>query len=100
MEQKLSMEHRMTEVEARSKSNQHRLEDVENRLDNQEKLVTTVSLLVEKEARVEADVKEIKSDVKILTEKPAKRAESLWDKVLWFILAAILGFAISKIGLQ
>lgn len=100
MEQKLSMEHRMTEVEARSKSNQHRLEDVEKRLDDQESLVSTVKVLADREARVESDVKEIKSDVKSLTEKPVKKAESFWDKVLWFIVAAVLGFVLSKIGLQ
>ena len=31
MEEKLDMEHRLTEVEARSKSNAHRLDDVEKR---------------------------------------------------------------------
>ena len=33
MEEKLDMEHRLTEVEARSKSNAHRLDDVEKRQD-------------------------------------------------------------------
>lgn len=100
MEQKLSMEHRMTEVEARSKSNQHRLDEAEKRLENQEKLVSTVQLLADREARVESDVKEIKADVKGIAEKPAKKWETFWEKVLWFIVAAVLGFALSKIGLQ
>ena len=99
MEQKLSMEHRMTEVEARSKSNQHRLEETEKRLDDQEKLVATVQILADREARVETDVKEIKSDVKSLTEKPAKKWDALWEKILWAVVAAVLGFVFAKIGL-
>lgn len=100
MEQKLSMEHRMTAVEDRSKSNQHRLEEAEKRLDDQEKLVATVQILADREARVETDVKEIKSDVKSLTEKPAKKWDALWEKVLWAVVAAILGFIFARFGLQ
>lgn len=100
MEQKLSLEHRLTEVEGRSKSNQHRLDEAEKRLDDQEKLVATVQILADREARVETDVKEIKSDVKSLTEKPAKKWDSFWEKVLWAIVAAVLGFIFARIGLQ
>lgn len=100
MEQKLSMEHRLTAVEDRSKANQHRLEEAEKRLDDQEKLVATVQILADREARVETDVKEIKSDVKSLTEKPAKKWDAFWEKVLWAVVAAILGFVFARFGLQ
>ena len=92
-------EHRLTEVEARSKSNAHRLEDVEKRQDNLDKLTTSVSLLAEREERMENDVKEIKSDVKTLAEKPAKRYDSLVDKIIWGIVGAALAFLLGQIGL-
>lgn len=92
-------EHRMTEVEARSKSNSHRLEEVEKRQANLDKLTTSVSLLAEREERVESDVKEIKTDVKTLAEKPAKRYDSLVDKVVWAVLAAVIAFMLGRIGL-
>ena len=60
MEQKLSMEHRMTEVEERSKSNTHRIDAVEKKQDNLDKLVGAVEILADREKRVEGDVKEIK----------------------------------------
>ena len=92
-------EHRLTEVEARSKSNSHRLDDMEKRQDNLDKLVGTVSVLAEREKRVEDDVKEIKSDVKSLTEKPGKRWEGIVEKVIWAVVAAVVGFLLAQVGL-
>ena len=93
------IEHRLTEVEERSKSNTHRLDEVEKRQDNLDKLATSVSLLAEREERVEIDVKEIKSDVKSLAEKPGKRYDSLVDKVVWAVAAAVIAFLLGRIGL-
>lgn len=95
----INIEHRLTEVEERSKSNTHRLDEVEKRQDNLDKLATSVSLLAEREERVESDVKEIKCDVKSLAEKPGKRYDSLVDKVVWAVLAAVIAFFLGRIGL-
>lgn len=92
-------EHRLTSVEDRCKSNSRRLGEVEKRQDSLDKLTTSVSLLAEREERVETDVKEIKSDVKTLAEKPAKRADSLLDKLLWGVVGAVLAFLLRQIGL-
>lgn len=91
-------EHRLTEVEARSKSNAHRLDKVEERQDNLEELVVTVKTLAVREQQVENDVKEIKSDVKTLTNKPAKRWEELVSKVILTIVAAVVGFVLARFG--
>lgn len=93
------MEHRLTVVEDRSKSNQHRIEDIEKRQDKLDDLVSTVKVLADQEKRVEEDVKEIKSDVKALNEKPAKKWDGLIDKIILTIAAAGIGFLLSKIGI-
>ena len=94
----LEHERRLTEVENRSKSNAHRLDDVERRQDSLDELVGTVKVLANREETVENDVKEIKSDVKTLTNKPAKRWDSLVDKIILTIAAAIVGFILAKFG--
>ena len=91
----INSEHRLTEVEQRSKSNMHRLDELEKRQDSLETLTTSVSLLAEREQRVESDVKEIKADVKGLAEKPGKRYDSLVDKILWGVVGAVLGFLLA-----
>lgn len=97
----MDMEHerRLTEVEERSKSNSHRLDDVEKRQDNLDELVSTVKVLAVREENVESDVKEIKVDVKSLTDKPGKRWDGLIDKIVMVITAAIVGFFLAKLGL-
>ena len=95
----LEHERRLTEVEARSKSNMKRLEEMEERQDNLEMLATSVSALASREERLETDVKEIKADVKTLTLQPAKRWNDIVDKVLWAVVASIIAFVLGRIGL-
>lgn len=99
MEQDKNVEHRLTEVEQRSKSNTKRLDEMEKRQDNQETLITTVSVLAAREERVESDVKEIKTDVKSLTSKSGKRWDVIVDKVIWAVLAAVIAFFLGRVGL-
>jgi hypothetical protein len=95
----LEHEKRLTEVESRTKSNAHRLDEVERRQDNLDELVGTVKVLAVREEQVETDVKEIKSDVKSLTNKPAKRWDGLVDKIITTIVGIIVGLIFAKIGM-
>lgn len=93
------IEHRLTEVEGRSKSNTHRLDELEKRQDNLDDLVATVKVLAVREESVENDVKEIKQDIKDVKERPVRRGEALVDKLVYALLAAILSFLLAKIGI-
>ena len=95
----LEHEQRLTAVEGRSQSNSHRIDELEKRQDNLDELIGTVKVLAVREERVENDVKEIKSDVKSLTGKSGKLFDSLVEKILWLIIAAIIGFFLAKVGL-
>lgn len=99
MEPEKNVEHRLTAVEQQSKSNAKRLDEMEKRQDNQETLITTVSVLAAREERVESDVKEIKTDVKSLTSKSGKRWDAIVDKVIWAVLAAVIAFFLGRVGL-
>lgn len=92
-------EKRLTEVEERSKSNSHRINDLEKRQDNLDDLVSTVKVLAVREENVETNVKEIKCDVKSLTNKSGQRWDGLVDKIIMTIVAAIIGFVLAKFGL-
>ena len=95
---RLEHERRLTEVEARSKSNSHRLDEMEKRQDDLEELTSTVKVLAIREENVENDVKEIKSDVKTLTEKPGKRWDGIVDKIIMTVVGAIIGVILTKFG--
>ena len=95
----LNLEHRLTAVEDRSKSNSHRLEEVEKRQENLDKLVTSVEVLATKEATMEQDVKEIKTDVKALASKPAKRWDGLVDKLVLIGATAFVTWLLTQAGI-
>lgn len=95
----ISNEHRLTVVEDRTKSNTHRIDELEKRQDNLDKLVSTVEVLAVREQNVENDVKEIKTDVKSLTNKPAERWNGMVDKIIYAVVAAFVGFLLAKFGM-
>lgn len=95
----LEHEKRLTEVEARSKTNAHRLDEVERRQNNLDELVGTVKALAVKEERVESDVKEIKNDVKKLTGKSGQKWDGLVTQIVSAIAAAVVGFLVARIGM-
>jgi hypothetical protein len=94
------LEHdRLTKVEDRAKSNTHRIESLEKRQDDTEKLVTSVAIIAEKQKDMEGDVKEMKCDVKKLIEKPAKRWEGVVEKIIYTVVGAIVAYLLAKGGL-
>lgn len=95
----LEHEKRLTSVEARSSSNTHRIDDLERRQDNLDALVATVQTLAVREENVEADVKEIKQDVKTLTLLPGKKWDGLVEKITMTIVGLILGLIFAKLGM-
>ena len=99
MEHIIETEQRITAVEQRSRSNTHRLDDVERRQNNLDELVKTVAVLATRQQTVETDVKEIKLDVKKISSKPAQRWEAIVDKLIWAVLAAVVAFLLARIGL-
>lgn len=95
----ITIEHRLTEVEGRSKSNTHRIDDIEKRQANLDKLVAAVEVLADREERVESDVKEIKTEVKSLANKPAKRWDNLVNQLITIVVSVIAGIILAKVGL-
>ena len=94
----LDHERRLTETEQRSKSNTKRLDGVEKWQADFGELIGTVKVLATKEAQVEADVKEIKDDVKSLAAKPGKRWENIVDKAIFTALGAVVTYICIKLG--
>lgn len=90
---------KLAETEARSKSNTHRLDKLEERVNEQGELIQSVKLLAKEQEHMKSDVSEIKTDVKKLTEKPQKRWESIGDKLLWLAVGAAAALVLRTMGL-
>lgn len=87
------------EMEARGKSNTHRLDALEKNQKALNELTTSVKVLATEQSTMKTDIGEIKTGLKTLTDKPAKRWEAIVDKAIWAVLGGLLAFALSQIGL-
>ena len=89
----------LAEIDSRCKSNTHRLDELDTWRKDQSELISSVATLANEQKHIKTDVEEIKTDVKSIAEKPGKRYDSLVDKVIWAVLAAVIAFVLGRIGL-
>lgn len=85
-------------VEARCKSNSHRIDELEADNKALHQLATSVEVLATKQETIEENVNEIKNDVKSLKAIPASRWEAVVKGVITAIIAGLIGFALAKLG--
>lgn len=94
----LNIEHRLTEVEERAKSNQHRIEKLETSTEALNRLASSMEVMAEKQERVADAVDELDGKVTALEEKPAKRWEELVSKLILVVATAVATWVLSRMG--
>ncbi len=90
---------KLIEVDQRSKSNKYRLDKLEERQDNLEQIANAFSVMQKEQEYIKEDVREIKEDIKILAERPAKRWDTIVERVITVIVGAVVGYLLSGGGL-
>ena len=90
---------KIAEIEARSKSNTHRINDLEEDNRALHTLATSVEVLATKQDTIESTVQEIKTDVKELKAVPGGKWEALVKAVVTAIVGALVGFALAHAGI-
>ena len=86
-------------LDARCKSNTHRINDLEADNKALHQLATSVEVLATKQETIEENVNEIKTDVKSLKALPGSRREGLSKTAVTTIVAALVGYALALAGL-
>ncbi len=95
----ISNEHRLTEVEARSKSNCKRLDELEQRVAEYEKQNTTIAVLEVRIKALEIKIDTLCAKMECIESKPAKRWDSIVTQIISIVVAAVVGFALAKMKL-
>lgn len=97
----------LTEVSERSKSNTHRINRLEETQDELRSLATSTAVMAQEMSTVKDNVSDIKTSVGMLTdkvneikEKPIKRLDGLWDKLLWLVIGAAAAWVLAQIGIS
>ena len=102
MEAALNIEHRLTEVEQRSKSNSHRIDKLEPIVEEIHTMSNTMVQLVqevkhtnEAVSAIDKKVDRMDSRVDEMEKAPAKKWDKVKDKLIDLVLGAMVGFLIT-----
>lgn len=95
----LEHEQRLTAVEERSKSNTKRIDKLEESTEAITRLATSMEVMANKQEQVADTVDKLDGKVTALEAKPAKRWDGIVDKIIWAVVAAVIGFLLAQIGL-
>lgn len=87
-------------IEARCKSNTHRIDDLEADNKALHQLATSVEVLATKQETIEANISEIKDDVKSLKAIPGGKWESLVKTILTALAGGLVAYALFRLGLS
>lgn len=87
------------QTEDRSLRNEGRIKKLETDQKALMELAASVRDLANEQGNMKEDIKEIKTDVRALTDKPAKRWDNLVDKIVWAIAAAVVAYLLTGAGL-
>ena len=94
------IEHRLTELEQRSKSNQHRIEEHDEEIKALRDLISTIKELATEVKYMRGDLNETITRLNKLENRDAGK----WDKFKWLLVAGIvtiiLGYIAVSIGIK
>ena len=90
---------RLAAVEQRSKSNSHRLENLEKNTEAVNQLATSVAVMAERMETTGEKVDGLCSDVQDLKAEPGKRWKFVVEKAVYIAISAIMGYILARLGL-
>lgn len=95
----LEHEKRLADAENRGKSNTRRIEKLEQSNEVLNKLATSVQVMATKQDGIAKTLERLDTKVEDIESKPAKRWESIIEKIIVGIVAALLGALAAHFGL-
>ena len=95
----LDHERRLTEVEQRARSNTKRLDEMKGTVDAINRMAISVEKMAMKQDTMNDSIAKLTGDVETLKAEPGKRWKFVVEKAIYFVVAAVVGFALAHIGL-
>ena len=87
-------------VDDRSLRNEGRIKKLEAYNDALQALTTRVAVMEMQLKQILDNIALLSKKIEQLETKPAKRLESIADKILWALVAAVLGFVLAHLGIS
>ena len=95
----IDTEHRLTALEDLAANNANRLDKLEKSTEAINRLAVSVEGIATKQDGMVKTLNKLDGKVETLESKPGKRWESIVDKVIWAVCAAVIAFLLGKFGL-
>ena len=89
----------LIEADQRSKSNTHRIDKLEETTDSINKIATSMESIAIRQEHIGKQVDKLDTKVETLESKPGKRYEQLITNAMWAIVAAVVTYVLSHVGL-
>lgn len=86
-------------VDQRSRSNTHRIDDLERDHEALNRLATAVEVMATKQDVMSESVDRLSGKVEALEAEPGKRWKFVVEKAIYIVVAALLGFVLARAGL-
>lgn len=93
-----NIEHRLTEVEQRSKSNTKRLDKLEEYTEAINRMAISIEKMAVKQEDMNGSINKLSDDVETLKAEPGKRWKFVVEKAVYFVVAAVMGFVLARFG--
>lgn len=95
----VELEHRLSDVESRSKSNTKRIDKLEENTEAINSLATSMQVIAVKQEQIGNTVEKLDSKVESLEAKPGKKYDSIVEKVVLIVVTAFVTYILSHVGL-
>lgn len=99
-EHEVEFAQKLAGLDSQVKSNTERLSKLEALTEVVHELATTMKLMAEKQERTAEVVEGLDSKITNIEQEPAKRWKAVVDKIIMAVVAALVGFALAKLGIQ
>lgn len=90
---------KLQETTDRSNRNEGRIKKLEHESEVLHQLATSVAVMAEQMKGVNQKVTTIADEVEEIKSKPAKRWDSIVEKILTVVIAALVGYVLARLGL-
>lgn len=90
---------KLQETTDRSLRNEGRIKKLEEENNVLHQLATSVAVMAEQMKTLNKSVTTLTGEVEEMKEKPAKRWDSIVDKIVWGVVGAVMAYFLAQIGL-
>ena len=98
---------KLSEIEHRALSNTRRIEKLELQTEAIQSLATSVEVMVQEQShqteaieRIEKNVEKLDNKVEVLEHKPAKRWETVIEKIIQAVVAGLIAYILVRMGFK